>query len=390
MFVKLGAVLISCVLSEDEVDESSLLSLKSVVKHQTTGPKYLTSDNGDTSKAVWQCPKGSSHLTTKAECHTACLAVGGTVKYNFQDKTDWRWPNGCYQRTGSSASAQQGLCIWNVHDQSKEPHKQYDGTKSICVEDPPTDQSIEVTGVTSTIKHASSRGNFYIKFAGDATEYSLYTGGSDFGSGATNTWPLSVKPEADLTKPTIYLREHNDAWIPKSLSIKKDGQEVWNAGKISVVIDGNCETDAWYWNRFNLFCSRSLTWPFAGVQVQVKTSTGSTWAASNSGFYLTFAGDSKIYDLDTEKHNDFEKGNTDTYSFHVSGSADLTKPVTLAIHGRDGWLPEFIKMNGQVLQPVGHKFPVWVDGDCPSSGTQRTTRRRKSKRYPCKKQWQLA
>jgi len=134
-------------------------------------------------------------------------------------------------------------------------------------------KNIEVIGTTSTRKHADSNdGRFYITFSGDDNEYSLDTGRNGFVQGQSDTWALSVTSGADLTKPTIYTKEHSnspDAWIPSSIVIKKAGRIVFNANGLPAIIDGNCETDGLQWG--GLFCAKSITFPFKEVNVEVKT-----------------------------------------------------------------------------------------------------------------------
>jgi len=417
---KLGAILITCVLSEDEVDGTSLLSVRGVVQSRTTPPEEFKYSGGDASKAVWQCPDGSSHISSHDQCLRACASLGAFVgkgkNWAFQTaKADWNWPNGCYQRTDTSPSAVKKICLWNVHDESAAPpptiHKNYDATKSICRIDPSTDQSIVVIGTTSHLNWANSNGNFYIKFSGDDTEYSLYSGGDDFVKGKTDTWPLSVKAGADLTKPTIFIKEHIDAWIPSSIVIKKGPAEVFNANGLPAIIDGNCKKEGLQWG--NLFCAKSMTFPFKEVSVTVKTGS-TTHANSNGNFYMSFFGDHRQYVLPGRHH--FGLGGTDSFPLFVANAVNLDETMILRSGSNDGLVPTEINVNGKELSPrnhqspvrgdgVAHQFPVWLDGDCPKSGLQATVytsrrrwtirRRRRgvpeagSKERPCRKVWEL-
>jgi len=393
MIAKLGVVLIMAVLAEEEVDGTSLLSMRGVMQDRTTPLAKFKYSGEDASKEVWQCPDGSSHITSHQVCLDACTALGAFVgdspDWVFQQKkAEWRWPNGCYQRFDVSGSAEKKLCLWNVHDQSAPPnprHKQYNKTKSICRIDPPSDQSIDVIGTTSTRNYAHSNGSFYIKFSGDDIEYSLYTGGNDFRKGQSDTWALSVKAGADLTKPTIYIKDHYDAWIPSSIVIKKAGGIVFNANGLPAIIDGNCKKEGLQWG--NLFCAKSITFPFKEVNVEVKT-PDKKHANSNSDIYMSFFGDHRQYLLDDKNKNDFERKNTDSFHLLVANAVNLDKTTTLRMDtGRwvDGWLPEKVNVNGNELSPwsdgVAHQFPVWLDGDCPKSGYHYRT--------PCRNVWDL-
>jgi hypothetical protein len=325
------------------------------------------------------CHDGSSHVTSVADCWAACARIFPSEyadpRHRNFERVDLRWPNGCYVHDDDTKSTDRKHCNFNIHDQSKPPPKTtaFHKAQSICFKDKPIDKSIEVIGLTSKQTWANSKGNFYIKFPGDPNEYSLYSGGDDFVKGQTDVWPLIVNHAADLKQPTIFIKEHNDAWIPQEITIKEGGNEVFKANGLKAIIDGNCKSSDFQWG--GLFCAKSITWPFVEVTVTVTTHTG-TWANSNSKIYLEFEGDRRKYKLDDPKKNDFEKGNTDTFKLYVEHGSDVSAGVTLSIGDNDGWVPTSITVEaGGVTHDLNQagtaKLPFWLDGNCPSSGKQK-------------------
>lgn len=317
---------------------------------------------------AWQCHAGSKVITNSSECWTACQQLAQSTR--LMEKAQWQWPNGCYIRTDNSASAQQQHCIFNIHNSNK-THANYNDTKSICEKNMPTDRNIKVIGRTSTVNYAGSKGNFYIQFPGDEKEYSLYTGGDDFEPGFTDTWPLTVLAGADLTRPTIYIKEHNDAWIPDKITIEEGGVEKFNANGLKVIIDGNCNSAGLQWG--NLFCADGVTWPFVEVTVKVNT-RNAAYANSDSTIKMMFAGDHRKYVLDNPNKNDFEKGQTDEFKLFIENDADISGPVEVSIVGNDGWVPDSIEVSSagvtHALTKAGSAtLPFWLDGNCPG-GTQ--------------------
>jgi hypothetical protein len=361
-----------------EDDEASMLLAKRLQVHKRAAtPQYVKSTVP--APNAWQCHSGTKVITTNTTCFAACQGLGGSTNVNRHiNKAEWRWPNGCYMRLGQASSAAKNQnCIFNVHDQSKPMpiHAQYDGTVSICEQDTPTDKHITVIGRTSKQTWANSNGNFYISFPGDPNEYSLYTGGNDFVKGRTDKWPLTVLAGADLSQPTIFIKEHNDAWIPDKITIEEGGVEKFSANGLKAIIDGNCYSSGMQWGSHNrgknLYCAKSITWPFQEITVTVKTHTAS-WANSNGKILMKFTGDHRQYILDNPRKNDFEKGQTDEFKLLVQNGVDVSGPIELSIKSNDGWAPVSIEVSsggvthqltttttGTVLGPV-----FWLDGNC--------------------------
>jgi len=122
MVAKLGAILLICVFSQDEVfseddvDATSLLSLRGVVQTRQSCPvtpsgakqvyyqiaemvgecrEVVMGETKDNNHRTGEtCPSGYMAITQHAECHDACDVLGYTRKWNLS--THDNWPNGCY------------------------------------------------------------------------------------------------------------------------------------------------------------------------------------------------------------------------------------------------------------------------------------------------------
>lgn len=91
---------------------------------------------------------------------------------------------------------------------------------------------------------------------------------------------------------------------------------------------------------------------------------------SNGNFYISFPGDQKEYPLSTSADDDFKNGATDVFPLTVLGGADLSKPTIKNKQHPDGWQIASLKItdeDGGDLQ-VFHGFPIWVDGNCGTTG----------------------
>jgi len=370
-----------------EDDEASMLLAARLNLHRrinataTSTPEYVLSQVP--APNAWKCHAGTRYVGQEQECWDACNANGYGVKAGHRKtKAEWRWPNGCYVRNDTSAAALNHHCIWNVHNEVTKTHWQYDETQSLCVVNPPTTKDIVITAETSKIKWANSNGNFYIKFPGDdlQEDYSLYSGGNDFEKGKTDVWSLTVGQGADLSKPTIFIKEHNDAWIPKSIIITEGGDEKFTANGLPAIIDGNCHSAGIQWGGY--FCTKSMTWPFQTVVVTTETATD-RWANSDGKIFLKFEGDHRKYILDPRKKPKFQKGHTDRVALKVSNSADIMGPVQLSIKHTDGWIPKSITLKSgddthELKKSGKHELPFWLDGNC--HGVRQLGK-------PCSSQW---
>jgi len=249
MVAKLGAILVTCVFSqnevfsEDDVDATSLLSLRGVVHTRQScpvtpsGAKQVyyqiaemvgecrevimgeTKDNNHTTGAT--CPSGYMAITQHAECHDACDVLGYTDKWPL--RTFAIQPNGCF-------TTRSGSCHFNMNKEgfSKRRHflSYYDSYSiSMCMKRSSESwKDITVIWKKYRALFSASTAKYYIQFPGDDRKYQLDNPMRDRKRGATHRLALTVSANADVTRPTVQINSVPRtvqwySWKIKSLNI---------------------------------------------------------------------------------------------------------------------------------------------------------------------------
>lgn len=256
MVAKWGAILLTSVLaqnevfSEDDVDVTSLLSLRGVVQTRpscsvtSAGAKQVyyqaggecrevemgtVADNDPTTGAT--CPSGYMPIIDHSECHEACDALDHVHKWR-PTTTNNNQPNGCFTAVQDPA----GNCHFNINNEGNDDKSfipfYLANSKSMCMKQTGSStteslKAITVITKTKTTVWAGSKANFYISFPGDERKYQLDTPMRDRKKGATDTFQLVVSANADVTGPTIQInsgptvqiKETKDGWRIKSIKI---------------------------------------------------------------------------------------------------------------------------------------------------------------------------
>jgi len=152
MIAKLGAILLTCVLSEDQafseddVDATSLLSMRGVVQTRPTclpaGSKQVyhqiegecrevilgtDADNEGTSGAT--CPSGYMAILTEDECHAACDVLDHRHKWR-PVTTNNNQPNGCFTVPTLRVV---GDCHFNINNEGGFIRHWKWGSRSMCM-----------------------------------------------------------------------------------------------------------------------------------------------------------------------------------------------------------------------------------------------------------------
>lgn len=250
MVAKLGAILLTCVFSQnevfsgDDVDATSLLSLRGVVQTRQScpvtpsGAKQVynqiaemvgdcrevimgkTTDNNHITGAT--CPSGYMAITSHDECHKACDALDQVHKWR-PSTTNNNQPDGCFTAARDPA----GNCHFNINNEGNDDKgfKPFylANSQSMCMKQ--TESLKKITVITETMSSlwAGSKANFYIDFPGDVQSYQLDTPKRDRKKGATDTFVLTVLASADVTGPTIRINKGH-GWASK----QKIGRATWN------------------------------------------------------------------------------------------------------------------------------------------------------------------
>jgi len=240
MVAKLGAILVTCVFSqnevfsEDDVDATSLLSLRGVVHTRQScpvtpsGAKQVyyqiaemvgecrevimgeTKDNNHTTGAT--CPSGYMAITQHAECYDACDVLGYTFKMPSSIRHMDTWaPNGCYTELTYGYQGS-GACHFNINKEgdSKRRHFEswYDSSSiSMCMKRS-SESWKDITVIwkaSRTLASSASTAKVYIQFPGDDRKYQLDNPMRDRKRGATNRFALTVSANADVTRPTTQI-----------------------------------------------------------------------------------------------------------------------------------------------------------------------------------------
>jgi len=263
MVAKLGAILLTCVFSQnevfsgDDVDATSLLSLRGVVQTRQScpvtpsGAKQVynqiaemvgdcrevimgkTTDNNHITGAT--CPSGYMAITQHAECRDACDVLGVVV--DSPSTTRANQPNGCFTNPhvrwfsqGSDPASGSGSCDFNMNKDgfSKQYHfeKYYNlNSRSMCMK-----RSSESWKDITLIRRlrwshlaSASTAKFYIQFAGDDHKYQLDNPIRDRKRATIDRFALTVSANADLTRPTVHIirgpTDQVQGWKIKSLEM---------------------------------------------------------------------------------------------------------------------------------------------------------------------------